>query len=481
VGTCRAGLALCGADGQPGECRGEVRPSGELCDGRDNDCDGLSDEEVTNPCGGCLPLEGEPGDACGSCGTLACNGMDGLLCVEAPENNCGACGAADVAGLGVACTSPDGCPGTSTCSEDGRTATCGARKNNCGTCGAVDVAGIGQSCTGLTGCPGTLGCNGTGTAAACNAPGRNNCGSCGAADGPDSDGDGRGDGCDTCPGLADPLQKDTDGDGVGDACDNCAQLPNASQADSDGDGAGDACDVCPQLTDPAQADADADGVGDACDNCGVLANPSQADADGDGKGDACDLVISELAAGGTTGTGDEFVELYNAGPLPLDVTGWKLQYRSAGGASYGTLVTFPQGTVVPARGYLLVASGSGYGGLLPDVTKAGNLSISETAGHLRVGGPGLGTGTDAAASRHAFDRVGWGGTALGPEGTAVATASFSTGGSLERKARAASTAATMEGGADALAGNGHDSDDNASDFVERAVRQPQSSVSAAEP
>jgi hypothetical protein len=39
----------------------------------------------------------------------------------------------------------------------------------------------------------------------------------------------------------------------------------------------------------------------------------------------------------------------------------------------------------------------------------------------------------------------------------------------------------MEGGADALAGNGHDSDDNASDFVERAVRQPQSSVSAAEP
>jgi hypothetical protein len=296
------------------------------------------------------------------------------------------------------------------------------------------VAGIGQPCTGISGCPGTLGCNGTGTAAACNAPARNNCGSCGAPDGPDADGDGHGDACDTCPTKADPLQQDEDGDGTGDACDNC-----------------------------------------------VLANPSQADADGDGKGDACDLLISELAAGGTGGTGDEFVELYNAGPQPLDIGGWKLQYRSAAGVSWGILLTFPQGAVVPARGHYLVASATGYAGLTPDATRAGALSLSETAGHLRVGGPQVGPGTDAATARHVFDLVGWGSTAVGPEGTAVPSAAFSGGASLERKAGPSSTAASMAGGADALSGNGQDTDDNAADFVERPVREPQSSQSTPEP
>ena len=37
-------------------------------------------------------------------------------------------------------------------------------------------------------------------------------------------------------------QADDDGDGIGEVCDNCPGVANSDQADSDGDGAGDICD-----------------------------------------------------------------------------------------------------------------------------------------------------------------------------------------------------------------------------------------------
>jgi hypothetical protein len=61
--------------------------------------------------------------------------------------------------------------------------------------------------------------------------------------GPDGDGDGIADMCDTCPSLANPDQRDTDGDFVGDACDNCPRVANFGQTDADGDGRGDACSL----------------------------------------------------------------------------------------------------------------------------------------------------------------------------------------------------------------------------------------------
>jgi hypothetical protein len=55
------------------------------------------------------------------------------------------------------------------------------------------------------------------------------------------------------------------------------------------------------------------------------------------------------------------------------------------------------------------------------------------------------------------------------------------GGSLERKALSTSTSATMAvGGTDANRGNGYDSDNNSTDFVTRAARQPQNSSSPTE-
>ena len=94
----------------------------------------------------------------------------------------------------------------------------------------------------------------------------------------DADGDGKSDGYDNCPFVANRDQVDSDGDGVGDACDNCPSIANPDQRDTDGDGKGDACDD----------DIDGDGLLNGADNCPGIYNPDQTNTDGDQFGDACD-------------------------------------------------------------------------------------------------------------------------------------------------------------------------------------------------
>ncbi len=52
VGPCRSGRTQC-TNGYWGACEGGVGPSQEYCDGTDQDCDGVVDEGVVSPCGGC--------------------------------------------------------------------------------------------------------------------------------------------------------------------------------------------------------------------------------------------------------------------------------------------------------------------------------------------------------------------------------------------------------------------------------------------
>ncbi len=51
VGECRLGVWACTSDGGS-TCQGEIEPSAEVCDGRDNDCDGDVDNGPTEVCDG---------------------------------------------------------------------------------------------------------------------------------------------------------------------------------------------------------------------------------------------------------------------------------------------------------------------------------------------------------------------------------------------------------------------------------------------
>ena len=92
----------------------------------------------------------------------------------------------------------------------------------------------------------------------------------------------------TDDGVADCVDPDDDDDDVDDVDDNCPDVPNPDQTDSDQDGFGDPCDFGCWLSGVEEWEEDCDGIPDALDNCPDVPNPDQQDTDGDGMGDACD-------------------------------------------------------------------------------------------------------------------------------------------------------------------------------------------------
>jgi Lamin Tail Domain len=106
---------------------------------------------------------------------------------------------------------------------------------------------------------------------------------------------------------------------------------------------------------------------------GTLAVPSA-------RGASPDVLVSQVfAGGGNAGApyANDFVELFNRGSSAVDVTGWTVQYASAGGTTWQ--VTALGGTIAPGRHYLVqLASGGTVGAALPapDATGASNLAVS---------------------------------------------------------------------------------------------------------
>lgn len=90
VGLCKGGTQTC-TSGQWGTCQGEILPATEICDGNDNDCNGAVDDVPPVPC-----YDGPPGtEGIGLCkgGTKTCGACEGQI-LPSPEvcdgndNNC---------------------------------------------------------------------------------------------------------------------------------------------------------------------------------------------------------------------------------------------------------------------------------------------------------------------------------------------------------------------------------------------------------
>src|SRR5215213_9406208 len=83
------------------------------------------------------------------------------------------------------------------------------------------------------------------------------------------------------------------------------------------------------------------------------------------------IVISQFqVTGDTTGNtaNDEFIELHNIGAASVDLSGYRLVYRSAAGTNDVAFVDWTSSTIVPAGGYYLIASTAYNGSVTPNIT-----------------------------------------------------------------------------------------------------------------
>lgn len=337
-GTCK-GKYTC-VDGMATQCDAS-EPSLEICNNKDDDCDGEIDEDILQkPC--------EIKNAYGMCGGI-------LICKEGEEfcegktptpevcngidDDCDGDTDEDIALKGCEIVNQFGiCKGIIEC-KDGKEMCEGVAPS------PEKCNGIDDDCDGMTD-EGFiyLDIDGDGVPECFDLS-------------KDKDGDGVVNEQDNCPDLFNPGQEDKDVDGFGDICDadidgdgklneqdNCQYEYNPQQEDfdkdeigdicdddADGDGVSDKEDNCLLLYNPGQGDIDQDGEGDGCDidkdgdkvsneqdNCPAIPNPSQSDMDNDGVGDLCD---EDMDGDGIANISDNCPDVENQGQEDLDKDG----------------------------------------------------------------------------------------------------------------------------------------------------------------
>jgi hypothetical protein len=155
--------------------------------------------------------------------------------------------------------------------------------------------------------------------------------------------------------------------------------------------------------------------------------------------------VNEVQTGTSGSAADEFVELSNTGTAAADLSGWKIVYRSAAGASDTTLVTIPAGTTL-GPGSFYVVGGSAYAGS-PAAAQSFSAGLAATGGAV-----GVRDSTGALV-----DSVGW-----GTAGNAL----------VEGSPAAAPPATVAPGSSLARIPDGHDSNDNSADFAVSATATP---------
>ena len=147
VGSCQFGMRECLPDGTWGNCVGNVEPGVDVCDSADNDCDGETDEDYINLGELCTVGEGE----CKAEGTFVCS--EGLeVCSANPaEPTNEVCDGADndcdglideIFPLGVGCLALGECgAGTYECSADEASVICSSAPGGSEDASAPEVCG----------------------------------------------------------------------------------------------------------------------------------------------------------------------------------------------------------------------------------------------------------------------------------------------------------------------------------------------------
>ncbi|GEL99650.1 ExeM/NucH family extracellular endonuclease [Cellulomonas terrae] len=155
------------------------------------------------------------------------------------------------------------------------------------------------------------------------------------------------------------------------------------------------------------------------------------------------VLINEVYGGGgnsgATYTND-FIELVNASPAPVDVTGWSVQYASSAGVTWQT--TPLTGVIAPGAAYVVVEA-AGAGGTTPVTGSAtGTIPMSGTAGKVALVSSTTALacgGVECTALDPVVDFVGYGAAASGYAGSGPALGASNTQ-SVTRNATVTNTA-----------------------------------------
>jgi hypothetical protein len=141
------------------------------------------------------------------------------------------------------------------------------------------------------------------------------------------------------------------------------------------------------------------------------------------------IVISQVyGGGGNSGSTykNDFIELFNRGASPVDVTGWSVQYTSAAATAAWQVTPLASFTIQPGQ-YYLVQEAQGAGGTtnLPAPDATGTIAMSATAANVALVGSTTALAIGCPAAGSVIDRVAYG-SGVCPETTAVGTLSNTT-------------------------------------------------------
>lgn len=142
------------------------------------------------------------------------------------------------------------------------------------------------------------------------------------------------------------------------------------------------------------------------------------------------VVISQVyGGGGNTGATytNDFIELFNRGNSPQDLTGWSVQYANATSATPTWQVTnLTNVTLLPGQYYLIQeASGGAVGVALPTADTTGSINLSGTNGKVVLANSTTVVTTPNPTDSQIVDKVAFGSTpttgyeGTGPTGTAL--------------------------------------------------------------